>query len=291
MSDEIPVVSLEDDAPAPVEDTPAQEPAAAAPAEPAAVAEEVDPNAVDLKDEGRVRGLLAELSRKRGETRDLKAKAERADQLEAYVNESKPYVDFLRANPDLLKPRTTPEPKADAPTVDPNTLALAKTLDLYDANGQPDVQRAQTIRSLIDTTAKQHAAAAVQPFEQSRAQQASAANFNHALAIKDANGRSPSKEALTHLWRNMPAEKTADPQVAAMLALTALGYDTLAGKAAIQPPAKPVLETESSGGAPRNAKPMSELETTIAKERGVPAGKWSDLTKGHNSGRSSVLED
>ena len=81
MSDEN-ALNVEDDV-TPEPEAPA--PAAEAPVE-AAPEAEVDLNAIDVKDEGRVRGIIGELSRIRAENRALREQGTRLAQVEAELN-------------------------------------------------------------------------------------------------------------------------------------------------------------------------------------------------------------
>lgn len=293
MSD---VVNVEEDGP----EIAAVEPAGGAPPlavtedpAPAAPSEEEPEGTTEVNGERLV--PLAALKAERQQRQALQGRAAKADELEAYVRDSKPYVDFLRANPDLLKPR---QPAPPAPTtfgagpVDPEVEMVAKTLDLYTPDGKPDLQRAQAVVQLMDRKAAKASQQAVAPYHQQTAQDASARNYHAALGYKDPSGRSPSKEALTAIWRAMPAESSADPQVALVLTMTALGMDAASGgrRPVAVPPGAPPLVTEGQGGAPRRAT-LSALETAIARDRGVTDAKWQEQTKGFVPGRPSSFED
>ena len=168
MSDESVVgVSLEDDTtPTPVPGSQT----AAPPVPPAEPPAEVDPNSVDLKDEQQVRGLLAELSRVRGTNRDLKAKAERADQLEQYVQQKQPYITVLEQNPDLFKRPSAPPAEPPKPGADPDALEAAQLMDFYKPDGSPDTDRGAKWLALQDKRAGKLTQQAVQPFAEVDAQ-------------------------------------------------------------------------------------------------------------------------
>ncbi len=243
MSDEG-LMNVEEDAPAPPAEA-AAPPVAAAPAEPPTepepAAAEVDAVEVGGQKYVPVGAVIAE----RKQRQAAEKVAARVNELEEYARESKPYVEFLKANPGLISQRQ--QPAAPAPTqpeqADPQTEALAKTR-----------------------------------------------NFQVALGIKDAAGRSPSQAALAQIWRTMPASQTADPNVASILALTALGLDSVSHKPAPAAPISAPLVTESQGGAPRRPG-LSQLEQNIARDRGVTETKWTENTKGFVPGRAVQLED
>lgn len=290
MSTELePVIgtSLEDDAPSPAAAPPVA-PVAAAPAEPEPV-QPPEPDAVEVNGERMVpvAAVLAERQRRQ----DAEKRAERLPELEQWHRDAAPYVEFLKANPDFLKPKAEPAPVAPtAPTADPVLQQLAQTLDLYDAAGQPDTKRSGVIKSIIDAAVQQGVAQGVAPFQQQTATDRSNANYARALQVKDAEGKSPDPQALSALWRTMTPEDTADPRIAQILAMTALGAERMTKKAPIPvPPAAPF--TEASGGHPRARPAMSAVEERVAQDRGRTPAQWSELTKGHQSGRPNTLED
>lgn len=283
--------NVEDDTPDPV--VPEAPPVAEVPpVEAAAPPEEAtDPGVVEVAGQKLV--PLSAMISERKQRQALAEKAARTDQLEAYVNESRPYVEFLKANPDLLKPRqAAPPPPTSfgAPPPDPQVESLARTLDLYTPEGQPDLVRATTIRTMMTQTAEQIARQTIAPIHEQTHQDQSARNFQIALTYKDPQGRSPSKESLTAIWRTMEARQTADPNVASIMTLTALGLDYANHKPGIAPPAQPPIVTEGAGGGARRPA-LSQLEASIARDRGVSEAKWQEHTKGFVPGRSQQLED
>lgn len=283
------VVSVEEDGPDPVPDPPAPPPPiAAAPETPA---EEDTPAEVEsVEVAGKKYVPVGALIGERKQRQALQEKANKADQLEAYVNDARPWVDFLKANPDLLKPRQQAPPAPAEPTTDPQAESLAKTLDLYTADGKPDLSRAQTLQQLITSTAQTIADKAIGPVHERNHQDQSARNFQIALTVKDADGRTPSPESLTHIWRTMSAEQTANPNVASILALTAMGLDRVSKKNPPPAPAHAPIVTESLGGSVRRPS-LSQLETNIARDRGISEAKWQENTKGFVAGRPTTLED
>ena len=263
-------------------------PAAPAPAPAPAVAGEGEPEAVEVGGQKMV--PLSALLAERGEKKQLKERAARADQLEDYARQVDPYVQFIKANPGLMAERTKPAP-AEQPAEDTEAADVARMFDFYTSDGKPDVQRGRAHLNLVDQRAMKQAQAIMAPVAQATAQERSATNFQRALQITDVNGQKVNPEALRAVWQNMPVEYTADPRTAGVLAATAAGMTALYGKKAIAPPPNPPLVTESPGGAPRRAAPLTELDKTIAANRGISETKFAELTAGFRSGRSNVLED
>lgn len=277
-------VSLEDDDPAPV-----AQPEVVAPAQPetrtteeAAVDAEIerlDPN-----------GLLAALKAERAEKKALKEKASRVDQLEQYAQQAKPYVDFVNANRHLIQqPQQQAQPQ---PTqADPELVELAETLSLYTADGQPDVKKAERIAKFTEARAQKQAQQFVQPVARTMAEQRSAQNYHTVLSYIGPNGEKVDQAVLRNLWSQVPADQTANPEVAAYLQMMAIGVSRMAGKPQVVPPPNPPLVTEASGGNPRSAPALTDLQRRVAQQRGMNETKFADLGKGFHPGRTSSLED
>jgi len=152
---------LDPDQPAPPPGAPPVAPAPPpAPAPPAAPSpEDEHPDSVDVA--GKKFVPVAALIGERKQRQAFQEKAARVDELEQFAREAKPYVEFLKANPDLLKSKDSAPPAAGAaPPADAQAELLAKTLDLYTADGKPDLsrantmQRARTIRSQLSGRAE-----------------------------------------------------------------------------------------------------------------------------------------
>lgn len=297
MSDET-LVNLEDDG---------AEAAAAAITTDVASAEPATPAVEPPADEGPAEVEAVEVAGKkyvpvgalvgeRKERQALQKEVDRVKQLEAEIGELLPYAKLLKANPQLLQQRPQEPPaaaKEPDPTEDPDAIEAARLMDFYTAEGKPDPARGAAWLKLQARQAQKISQQTVAPILEHSYQQRSNANFQAALSFKTPDGRSPSRESLQQIWGTQDVKATADPNVVAILALTAIGADAMfgRGKAPIPPPASAPLVTEASGGVPRTRVPMTHLEEQVASQRGISASKWGELTKGHNSGRPSVLED
>jgi hypothetical protein len=278
MADELPAGSRT------LEDGPAPEPVPA-PEPPAPLAEPVEPGAVDVGGQQMVplSALLAERTEK-------KALKERAGQLEHYAQQTKPYVDFLQQNPDLLK-RPQAAPPEPPKTADPRAVKWATKLSLYTPDGKLDVDTAAELLNDQAEVAKQQAQTAVQPWMENTAQERSARNYHAAVNATGPNGVKPDAAVLTNLWRALPANLTADPNVSTILQLAAVGAAAMGQRQQVAPQPNPPLITEGSGGQPRPAGALTALEQRVAENRGVSQTKWAELGTGFVKGRSSNLED
>lgn len=272
------VMNVEDDGP---ELT--AEPVAEVPAVEAVPAEIPADDAAEVEVDGKVMVPLAA----------LKSERMQRQAAEKELNRVRPYADFIEKNPGLVR-QQAPAPPAPttfgAPPPDPRVERLAKTLDLYTPEGKPDLDRGAALRQMIVEEAQQISQQQMAPLHERSAQDQSARNFQIALAYKGPDGKSPSAESLAAVWRSMPAAQSADPQVASVLTLTALGMDSVARKPQPAAPANAPIVTEGTTSSVRRAS-LSQLESNLARERGITDSKWAENTKGFLPGRSNQLED
>ena len=186
-----------------------------------------------------------------------------------------------------------PEPTPAPPQADPDAVEAATLMDFYKSDGSLDVDKGAKWLALQDKRAGRLTEQAVRPYREQSLQERSTQNFAKALAVKDPQGNSPSPEALKAVWTTLGVEDTANPEIAATLAMLAMGADRMMGKS---PSAKPALSaplvTEPSGGTSQGAPvKLSRIEEGIAAMRGVSAEKWAEHTRGFQAGRPTVLED
>ena len=289
------VVNVEDDDPIPALPVEPGTP------EPQALAPEPDEDLTDpelAKDQQRVSGLLAELSRKRAENKELKVKAARVEEADQFLAANRPYVDFLQQNPGFLQQRQAePVPATpDVPTEDPDALEAAKLMDFWTPDGKPDAERGRRYLALQDKRAQRVTQQAMQPFEQQTLQERSNQNFYKALQVKDPSGRTVSEPALRAMWTEVLKDPgglkiTADPRAARLLVLAAMGADVMQRPASVAPPAREPVMTEASGGRGGAPVRLSAMEEKVTKNTGIPAATWAELTKNYTPGRPTVMEE
>lgn len=290
MSEELPEGAMtiddpDDGAPAsppPVQSAPVDPPAP--PADPAQAEAEIE-----QAGNHRERGLLGALKAERARNQSLATAAQERDQLLQRVNELAPYEQFLKANPALMQPRA-PEPPPTPPQADPDAVEAAQLMDFYKADGTLDVDRGAKYLALQDRRAGRVTSEAVRPFHEQTLRERSTQNFAKALQVKDASGNSPSPQALKAIWQALPESDTANPEVAAFLAMTAMGADRMTTKPAPAVP-PPVVHTEGLGSLPRASAPMSRFEENLARTRGLTADAWQQKTAGYVKGQPQVLEN
>lgn len=271
---------------------PAPEPQAAAP-EP--VAPEA-PAEIDVEVEGQKMVPLSALQEAREKLRVASERAGKVDELERYVAESRPYVEFLKNNQELLRPRqAAPEPAPLAPDQDPALVNLARTLDLYTADGKPDAGRAATIRNLVKAEAQSIAQETVRPLNEQNVRGRAEANLRDAMSVTLPDGRKADPAILRQIWANGDAKTLADPQGAAAAVMMAIGMSGFAQPAPAAPgpaaPSQAPVVSEPAGGRNVNRAPVTEFEQRVLKVRGIPEAKYAELSKGFRPGGTNVLED
>lgn len=289
-------VSLEDDAP-----TISTQPAASAP--PAADPPPSDPPADDpegtiegsggvkfvplnavVELRGKVRESKTALEAKDAEIAALRDKATKFDQVSGEWQAAQPLIQALKNG--TYQPRT-----ASAPQVNQAAIDTAKDLDLYTADGKPDVERAQKILDRQTALAREQAQQLVQPLYQNTAQSQSAANFEQAANFKDKSGFQVDRATLQTIWNQVPPELSMRPEVASILWRQAVAETVLQGKfrPGVAPP-PPVQHTESlGGGAPTRAE-MSAAERNFASAVGMKTGEFEKISANFKPGERNALE-
>jgi hypothetical protein len=182
-----------------------------------------------------------------------------------------------------------------AAVVDEAAVELARTLDLYTADGQPDVVRATKLQKLISDTSRANAEEQVRPLHESTTRERSSFMYQRALVTKAPDGRSCDPEVLEAIWTRADPKVSSTEEGAAGLVAMALGLSVMRGPRTATPPAvAPLtapLHTEPAGSRTTNRAPMSALDTSIAKLRGLDHKTYGERSQGFNPGRTNQLED
>jgi hypothetical protein len=260
---------------------------------------------VDLKDAGAktkvvpVSVLSAERDRVRQserakfdkESEPLKAKAALADQLQKDLETIRPYVDKLRAKPELMEEPKVPE--QDAISTD-EAEKFAKEFELYTAQGL-DVARAKRLlvreKRMAEQVAQQVAQQVVGPVAQTTAIGNSKANFLWAANQRDASGRPLCDPTiLAQQWAQLPPESTADPTVAQFMLNAAIGETLRQGKQPAAPPSEPMY-SEPSGGRRGPGYAISPMEQSVARHTGMSEKQWTEAATKYVPGQTNVIGD
>jgi hypothetical protein len=223
------VVNFEDDGPAIEPASPPAVPplAAAPPAEPAAPEPPPDPDEADALDiQGGQYVPLPALKAVRAENKELRGRAAENETLRQQLAQAQGQIEGFRTiATQLQQPR---QPQAP-PTQDPRALAFAQKLDLYtqDASGNavPDVAKAASILGIVQEVAGQIADSRVLPMAQQTARDQSIRNYQWALTVKDPHGKTLPLQIVNEVWKSMPIEATANPDIAKTLVYTAMGME------------------------------------------------------------------
>lgn len=282
------------EAPEPVTPDPTPPPVEAVAPEPVAPpADPLEAGAVDVQG-GKYVPLAAVLA-EREKAKQFKDKADAYDQTVHYVQSVRPYIDFLQANPDLMTrttQQTAPSPVTTTQPVDDQAEELARTLDLYTADGQPDVKRAQKIRTMVKTEAQSEAEAQLRPLQDSSIRERAQHNYHRALVTKAPDGRTPDRQVLDALWSRTDPKVTSTEEGATAVVMLAMGMGAFTGQVAPpQPAASPALVTETPGSRQPGRPSLTALDEKIAGIRGRSADDWGKLTRTFSAGRPNVLEE
>ena len=234
-----------------------------------------------------------QLNALQAELQALKPKAERYDEAAQYLQQAQPIIEAIRNRPDLVAQAKNP-PKQEqpkGPLTDEQALATAKALDLFKADGAHDVDRAQEIAKVFAGVSAQQAQAAVAPFHQQTVMQQSMANRNYILSLKDPAGNAlVDPQELDKVWRDVPPDMTARPEVANVLYLTALGLQTQSGKTPKQP-LSPPLVTESLGGSKPGPETLSHVDEAFLRASSMDKKTFVATRERWKPGVSNSLED
>ncbi len=263
----------------------------------AAVDAQLDQAAINLPDGDKLvpmseTGKVARAYRQ--QVKDLKAKLETAtagsakatqleqqiQQLSAQVQQLQPYVNAYQAMTQAAQQSASPD--------DPDAGAAeeyARLLDLYTADGKPDIERGKKGLALQRKMAEAAAQKHVAPLQQQTANQQSAYNLARAKNTTLPNGAKVDPAILDMVWQRIGTELTATPEGAQQALVVAAGYGMLVAQAAqpaaaparapsgqftTQKPLDPPMFTEKAGGkADGNSLPLSPQELKYIKDSGM----------------------
>lgn len=264
-------------------------PAPADPPVPVAPADPDEASAVEVGGEKMV--PLSALKAARSEAKGFK---QQAGQYEQFLVENAPYLKVLKENPNLFQQAAQPR-EAPAPSnADPELVELARSLDYYDKNGAPDLERAQKHQTIIRREASRMAQQMVAPLAQSNAQQTTQATFAKFANTKLPNGQQINPQTLAKYFGALAQNGVVVNDQVGYAAWSLAGMEQMQGSPLPAQPAAPggpPLHTENVGSVPRRPQQLSEVERLVMQARGLTDKTYNELTKGFSAGRSSSLED
>lgn len=235
------------------------------------------------------RGLRKEAQKS---LKEVQPKADEYDRVKGQVQAVMPLIERVKARPDVLKMLDQPpqaDPTPPGPLSAQEAVEYAKDFDLFTPEGKPDVDRAQRIATRnLQMTARQ-TAMQMAPIVGNEAQRQSATNFNHFAQMQMADGTTVDQKILAEMWKHVPAEQSANPAVANVLYLTAIGEQVRQGKSPKAGPG-PVLITEGMGHSRQPAKTLTDLDTSIMKAAGIAEKTYKDTAERFKPGQPNALE-
>lgn len=288
-----------------------EQPVAEDPAAPAAVADEAAPEAVETaerdvdadtleipdhtQDGGKARyvpasalaGARAELKTIKADLETAKAGSAKASQLEqqiaqlqGQIQQLTPYVQAYQA-----AVQTQTQPAED----DTEAVELAKDMDLYLADGQPDVTKAKRILARIDKRSKAQVDEGVAPIHQMTTQQRSNYNLQRALNTV-IQGETIDPTVLKAAWGRVNMNVTADEEQAKHLVMWAYGAAKAEGKTKAVKAATttgtpkadlpdPIFSEKAGGKDTPNDLTMNEVEKKAAKDMGLSEKEYLESAR------------
>jgi hypothetical protein len=307
---------------APPIDAPPPEQAAAPPADPdAALDAELEQAAIVIPGDEKLVPLSAvttvrdQLKAARQELGAARTSAERATQLEQQIAQLQAQVQQTTAKAQAYDaavlaqrpPETTQQPPEDTKELE----ELARVIDLYTADGKPDIDRARKVQALQQRTAEQVVQQHVAPIRQQSLKQQAATNLLRAKETVAPNGTKADPAALDAIWARLAQQEggmaiLADPQAAGHLWVMAVGTSSVLntpqtpaqvpapgaqrgpnGQFVAQPAAQaPPLFTERAGGrdAPTHA-PLDDRERRVMAQLGMTEQEYLESAAKMPGGR------
>lgn len=237
----------------------------------------------------RTRIRTAEAEKHAKELEPLRAAAAERDALRADLAAVQPHIEHLKRHPELMK---ADEPPAIQQISDEEAEAKAREYELYTAKGL-DLDRAKRIiakeNARMKDVATKAAAEAVRPVAERSALDQSRANFIAAVQQRSANGQPlVDPQILAQQWALVPAELSAQRDVAELILDRAIGAMHRQGK---QPPVAPSHEpifSETPGG-PSPAYRISEIEKAVSRSAGINDKDWQSSAKKFVPGAINVI--
>jgi hypothetical protein len=241
------------------------------------------------------------------EAETLREQAKVAQERDRQLEQLRPLFDKLRQRPDVVQALLSgQEPPAPAPrgepqpAVDPGEALLAKadaedlarTLELYTPEGQPDINRARKIAAVMRRTSDEEAARRIAPIAQTFAQGQAGTLKQQYAGMKDKQGRTVNPQVLEQLWNLVPAELIAqDPKVAGILYYASKGYAQHHGLDEPVPPPRAPLMTEPAGGSPDRSKPvLTDFDQALRRAMQVSEKDYTEAAARYKPGAINKLE-
>lgn len=215
------------------------------------------------------------------ENADLKEKLKQSG---ADFEKLTPLLRALKDRPELVeaamrgtKPSSTANPvNHDA---DPAMVELARSMDLFDADGKPDAARAARISAQFKADAKREAEAEIAPLKHAQVQQR--ADANRHILYEWAKQGHVTKEGVDKAIAMMPGgeQLLAHDGVRDVLYFMARGMTPTAAKQAVAAAGGDTgaMHTETAGGRGKGPTSLPSFSKKIAERRGKTEAQWSKI--------------
>lgn len=243
---------------------------------------ELEEKAVEARGEKLV--PLAALKEERAKRREISQKlsslqeqVKKYQELEGHWRKVEPYIHLLESRPDVLEYILGKEKGgAEEKEEDPEAVEIAEALGLYTEDGSPDTKRAGKIAKLLERRAEKIASEKIQkevePVRKTTLQDRAAMLRARAYEAKDESGRAFAKrENIDKVLDLLPIELQAEPSVVNLALVLARGLG------AAPPEREEPVFSESSGGRRPGSTPLSRIEESAAKIRGISLDQWRKL--------------
>lgn len=235
----------------------------------------------------------------------LHAERERAKAASAALARIEPLVpeftEFLnqKQNRNNANVERATRPSAETYADDDDLRGFALVRGYYKADGvTPDTERANQELNIMARIADRSAAKHVGPVQRDTVQSHADANYREALGRTFTDGEPiAERKYLEQVFNSVPAEQRADPQVAQMLEVMALGVQELEARKAGRRPSRrePTFREGASGRSSLGSgDALDALDAAAARARGKTPEQWGKMTKqigGGGMGTGTVLED
>lgn len=236
----------------------------------------------------------------------LHAERERAKALSATLARIEPLVpeftEFLnnKRNSGNANIDRVTRPTADTYTDDDDLRGFALVRGYYKSDGvTPDLDRANSELNIMARVADRAAAKHVGPVQRDSVQNHADANYREALSRTFTDGEPiAERKYLEQVFNSVPPEQRADPQVAQMLEVMALGVQELEARKSgrRQNRREPTFREGASGRSSLGGgDALDALDAAAARARGKTPEQWGKMQKAITGsggmGTGTILED
>lgn len=224
------------------------------------------------------------------EVESMRSELEQLRGVKDTLAQYQPILQRIQQDPSILTRANAP---AQREAEDVEARELAEDLGFITADGGLDVSRARRVIDRMDQRNGKLVDQRMAPLAQTTASQTAEGHKHRAKATRMKDG-SPvaSDESIEQVFAMLPAELSANPQVAALLPIMAAGLDKMTGRTPKAPVARYYDDpyfTEPAGRGGRPASVLNDDDKRFAKGLGLDEKKFADqVTQMQTNGRRGV---